>query len=192
MAAGKQLKYISADLESPVFKDVKYALRDRAEWKAFIAGVEGQQTVAKALLGEDGILGVCTISLAASTDATRAKDEWQGTWRDLKLIFEGGNPEAVRAGSETDQKLGDAPVQQKLELRQFRNVNEANTQTFPMATAEWGPLWLVHRYKGERDKADPKIWHVEIPVGAPGAKGSVRLKLKFERALPELDKWPSK
>ena len=44
-------------------------------------------------------------------------------WRDLKLIFEGGNPEAVRAGSETDQKLGDAPVQQKLELRQFRRTH---------------------------------------------------------------------
>ena len=58
------------------------------------------------------------------TDATRAKDQWQGTWRDLKLILgepklKNSNPisgfmsfgyfegEAVRAGSEAGSwKMG--------------------------------------------------------------------------------------
>ena len=191
MKAGDRLKYISDDLESRVFQDPKNALTDRTEWKAFIANATNQQKVAKALLSE-GVLGVCTINLAASTDVTRPKDEWQGTWRDLKLVFEGGNNEALRTGSEKDERLGEVPVQQKLELRLIKNVNEANSQTFSIATSEWGPIWLLHRYKGERDKADPKTWLVEFPVGAPGAKGTIRLKLKFERPLPELDKWPAK
>jgi len=191
MAAGKQLKYISDDLASPLFQ--KYALADRSpEWKNFIQSVEGQQAVARALLGEDGLLGVCTLSLAGTTDATRTKDEWRGTWRDLKLIFDGGNNETIRTESESDQKIGDAPVQLKLELRLLKNVNQTDSPTFPIPTGDWGPLWLIQKYKGEPQKGDPKTWLVEFPVGAPGAAGTVRLKLKFERALPEPDKWPAR
>ena len=187
--AGKQLKYISEDLASPVFR--KYSPQDQPDWKSFVTSVEDQQRVAKALMGDEGILGACTISLAGSTEATRSDDEWQGTWRDLKLVVDGASSEVVRTGSDTDQKLGDAPVQQKIELRLIRNANEPSSPTFPITTGDWGPLELIHKYKGERDKADPKSWWVKVPVGAPGAKGSLRLKLKFESALPELDKWPA-
>jgi hypothetical protein len=77
MAAGKLLKYISDDLVSPVFQ--KYGPRERPEWKAFISSIEGQQAVAKALLGEEGRLGECTVSLAGMTEATEAKDAWRDT-----------------------------------------------------------------------------------------------------------------
>jgi hypothetical protein len=132
------------------------------------------------------------VSLAGVTDATRPKDEWRGTWRDMKLIVEGGASETVRTESDADQKLGDPGVQQKFELRLIKNVNEPNSPTFPVSTGDWGPLWLIHKYQGERSKADAKVWLVEFPVGAPGANGSIRLKLKFDRALPELDKWAVK
>jgi hypothetical protein len=145
--------------------------------------------VAKALLGDEGILGTCSILLAGATDATRSKDEWRGSWRDIKLVAEGSAGGSIRTDGETDQQIGDAPVQQKLELRLFHNIGEQNSQPFSIATGEWGPLWLIHKYKGERDKADPKTWIVEVPMTAPGATGSVRLKIKFERPLPELDKW---
>jgi hypothetical protein len=187
--AGKNLKFISSDLASPVFQ--KYAPQDSEKWKRFVAKVAEQQMIAKALMGDEGILGSCIISLAASSDATRADDEWQGTWRDLKLVFEGGNNEAVRAGAETDQKLGDAPVAQKIELRILKNVNDPASPKFVIATSDWGPLELIHKYKSERDKTDPKTWLVRLPVGAPGAKGFVRLKLKFENPLPDLDRWPT-
>ena len=189
-SAGKQLKYISEDLASPIFQ--KYAPHDSSEWKPFVSSVAAQQAVAKALMGDEGILGSCAISLAASTDATRSDDDWQGPWRDIKLVFDGSSTEAVRAGSDSDQKIGDAPVQQKFELRLFKNVNTPDSPTSKVAvTGDWGPLELIHKYKGERDKADPKTWSVKIPVTAPGAKGLVRLKLKFESVLPELDKWPA-
>ena len=37
---------------------------------------------------------------------------------------------------------------------------------------------------------DPKLWRVEFPVKELGPSSWVRLKLKFEGVLPELDKWP--
>ena len=110
----------------------------------------------------------------------------------MKLVFDGGGSETIRTESETDQPLGGVSIQQKIELRLIKNVGDPNSPTFSIPTAEWGPLWLIHKYKGERDKLDPtlKTWLVEFPVGAPGATGFVRLKLKFEHVLPELDKWP--
>jgi hypothetical protein len=76
----------------------------------------------------------------------------------------------------------------------IKNINETSSPTFPIETAEWGPLWLIHKYKGERDKSDPKSWLVEFPVTAPGASGKIRLKIVFagDSILPELDKWPAK
>jgi hypothetical protein len=190
MAVSKDLKYISDDLSSALFK--KYALEDRSpEWKKFTSSVRGQQGVMKALLGEEGILGLCAITMAASTDATHSKDAWRDDWFHTKLLFDGGVSEAIRNSMEGDQKIGDAPVQQTIELRLIRNANDPKSPTFPIKTEGWGPLWLIHKYKGERDKMDPKLWRVEFPVKDPGPNGWVRLKLKFEGVLPELDKWPA-
>jgi hypothetical protein len=186
--AGKHLKNITEDLNSTAFQ--KYAPRDSAKWKAFVASVADEQMIAKALMGDGGVLGACTFSLAASSDATRADDEWQGPWRDLKLVVDGSNSEAIRAGSDADQKIGDVPLAQKLELRFSRNINDPASPTYSITTAEWGALELLHKYNGDKDKVDPRTWVVKLPMAAPGAKGSIRLKLRFENSLPELDKWP--
>jgi hypothetical protein len=190
MAAGKQLKYVSDDFDSPIFKSA--ALEERPDWKGFLPNIKGQRDVANALLGTEGILGSCSISLAGMSDATQAKDEWRHSWRDMKLIIEGGTGGSIRTETDADLVIGDAPVQQKLELRIFRNINSADkdkeSQPFSITTGEWGPIWLIHKYKGEREKGG-NTWVVEVPMSAPGASGMVRLKLKFERALPELDKW---
>lgn len=188
MTADKQLKYISEDISSQ-----KPLLQELPEWKTFLPNVETQRAIANALLGDEGILGTCTISLAAVTEASRSKDEWRGTWRDIKLVAEGATSDSVRADStDADLKIGDAPVQQKLELRLYKNINaeDAKSPPFSIGTGDWGPIWLIHKYKGER-QADGKTWLVEFPVGAPGASGTIRLKIKFERVLPELDKWPT-
>jgi hypothetical protein len=186
--AAKNLKYISEDLNSQNFST--YAPRDSSQWKQFAARITQQQDLAKALVGDEGILGACTISLAASTDATKADDDWQGPWRDMKLIFDGGSNDPIRTGFPEDQKLGDAPLQQKLELRLIQNINEANPKTARVPTLEWGPLELIHKYPSERNTTDPRVWLVRIPVPGPGATGLIRLRLRFEHALPELDKWP--
>jgi hypothetical protein len=186
-AADKQLKYVSDDFESSVFKSS--ALEERPDWKGFLPNIKSQRDVAKALLGSEGILGTCTISLAGASDATRSKDEWRGSWRDIKLIIEGGTGGSIRTDNEADLAIGEAPVQQKLELRLFKNIGATGSETFPIITGEWGPLWLIHKYNGEREKNDTRTWVVEVPMSAPGASGKVRLKIKFEGALPELDKW---
>ena len=189
MAASKDLKYISDDLSSAIFK--KYSVEERSpEWKKFISGIRVEQSVVKALMGEDGTLGLCSITMAASTDATHNKDAWRDDWFHTKLIFEGGTGEAIRNSMEGDQKIGDAPVQHPIELRLIRNANDPKSPVFPVKTEGWGPVWLIHKYKGERDKMDPKLWRVEFPAKDLGAASWVRLKLKFDGVLPELDKWP--
>jgi hypothetical protein len=187
--AGKQLKAILEDLNSPTFQ--KYVPRDSSKWKAFVASVGSEAMIAKALIGDDGNLGNCAFSLAASNDNTQNDDAWQGPWRDVKLIAEGSNTEAIRAGSESDQKIGDAAVARKIELRFSRNINLPGSPTFSITKGDWGALELIHEFKGEKDKADPKTWLVKVPMTAPDAKGLVRLKLKFDNVLPDLDKWPA-
>ena len=89
--------------------------------------------------------------------------------------------------------MGEVPIQQKLEFRLIKNVGDANSPTHAISTGEWGPLWLIHKHHGERDKTDPRMctWSVEFPADAPGAAGAVRVKLKFERPLPDLENWPA-
>jgi hypothetical protein len=191
VAAGRELKYITDDLASPEFQ--KFALRDRPdEWKGFITSMEGEQAVATALLSDDGVPGSCTMSLGGMSDATRSKDEWRGAWRDLKVLYDGGAGESVRTESGSDQKIGEVPVQQKIELRLFKNANDPASPVYPITTGPWGPVSLLLNYKSERDKADPKTWLVEIPLKAPVSGGFLRLKIKFEHPLPELDSWPAR
>src|SRR5262249_7179156 len=144
LSADKQLRYISADINSEIFK--KSSLQERPEWKTFLPNVDGQQALARALLGEEGILGVCTISLAGATGATRRKDEWRGGWRDMKLIAEGSAGGSIRTDNESDLPIGDAPVQQKLELRLFKNIGDTASAPFSITTGEWGPLWLIVKH----------------------------------------------
>src|SRR5262249_30814190 len=105
MAAGKQLKYVSDDFESAIFK--KTSPQDRPDWKSFYPNIDGQRAVAIALLGNEGILGNCTILLAGTSDATHSKDEWRGGWRDIKLIAEGSAGGSIRTETETDMAIGD-------------------------------------------------------------------------------------
>ena len=186
-AAAKTLKSVSEDLSSPVF--TSHAPRDLPRWTEFASSIANQQMVAKALIGDDGVLGACTFTLPGSSDGSAQNDF---PWRDVKLIVNGTGNEAVRTGLETDQKLGDSPVQQHLELRLIQNANDPGSKTFPIPTSEWGPLELLHKYPAERDKTDPRTWLLTLPAGmtANGAKASLRLKLRFESMLPELDKWP--
>jgi hypothetical protein len=192
IAAGKKLKDIAEDLASPNF--LKYGLRDRSdECKQLSESVTGQQNIASALLDDEGRLRGCTISLlASSTDTTSSKDEWRGTWRDMKLVCDGKEANTIRTDSDHDQSLGVAPVQQKFNLQLIKNVNANDLTTFQIASSDWGPLWLLHKYSAAQDHSNPKIWRVEVPAEAPGARGAIRLKLEFEKALPDLEKWPKR
>ena len=186
--AVENLKYIALDdFASPVFSSNNPGDYP-ADWKKFKANVEAQQMIARALWGENGF-GACKVSLEALTDANSTEEAWRpaGVWRGLKLAS-GGDP--VQTGSGKDEEIGPVPVNQKLDLVLIKSLNETNSKTFPIPTEDWGPLWLLHKYPSKRDAADKTVWHVQMPLNAPDAKGVLRLKLKFENALPDLDNWP--
>src|SRR5258708_39877198 len=106
----------------------------------------------------------------------------------MKLIADGATAESIRTESDADQRIGDPAVQQKLELRLVKNANEANSPTFAISTGDWGPLWLIHKYQGERSKTDPKVWQGGEPGGGPGANGLVGLEPKIGAGTPRLAK----
>src|SRR6185436_8787296 len=83
--AGKYLKSISDDLASPVFK-AHTPSEYLTDWKKFIANVETEQAIARALLNDEGV-GTCKVFLAGLSEANSADDTWraEGTWRALKL-----------------------------------------------------------------------------------------------------------
>jgi len=191
MDAAKQLRYITTDLASPLF--TRFAVRDHTDWKPFVSSVTGKQAVARALLGDDNIPENCAISLEGISDATRSKDGWrlEGTiWRNMRLISDAGLGEAIRTDESTEKKLGEISVQQKVQLLLMRRDDDPKGPKFTNSTPEWGPIWLIHQYKGERDKKDPASWAVEFPPGDSNANGVIRLKLKFDHPLPDLDQWP--
>ena len=79
-------------------------------------------------------------------------------------------------------------VQQKMELRFCKNCGEQkDSPKENISMGNWGPLWLIHKFKGERDKKDRTIWHAEFPFPKVTGNGTIRLNLKFPRALPESD-----
>jgi hypothetical protein len=185
--AGKNLKFISDDFSSAFFKSNNPA-DYLADWKKFRANVETEQLIAIALSGENG-LNACKVYLDPIADINSAEEGWRasGIYRNVKLAS-GGDP--IQTGSAKEEELGQVPVNQKVELVLIKNANEPNSRTVPLATEDWGPLWLLHKYPAKRDATDKTVWHVQMPISAADAKGIIRLKLKFENPLPDLDNWP--
>ena len=189
-AAGRQLKALAGDLDTPLFQ--KYAADRSEEWKRFSQTLKRQQGLALALLGDDDRLGTCAISLAPALEPAKREEDWRGSkYRHIKLKCEGCTGQDTRTDSA--DKIGEAPVQQKLELLLTENALVANSATHPVPVGEWGPLWAIYQSKdkAERDAKDGS-WLVEFPFQAPKLEGSgmMRLKIKFERPLPKLEDWP--
>jgi hypothetical protein len=71
-------------------------------------------------------------------------------------------------------------------------LKQSNTDVYkavpsPKWTA-WGPLYLIAQ-QGGKPQADGS-WLVSLPTNDPTYKGSLRLALKFDQPLPDLDHWP--
>ena len=181
--ASKQLQYISGDLGSPTFQ--KPGLRDDPEWKLFTASVAGQQAVAQSLTGDAG----CSLSLARIEDPPNPKDDWRAHFRFIKLAFPGDSNKKERSEDSNDIVLdGRVPVEQKFAIQLSQ---QANTPAKSKDTDAWGVVWLIHKWGRAPSKADLTSWLVDWPVDEPGYQGMIRLKLKFDRPLPELENWPA-
>jgi hypothetical protein len=178
-ALGGMLKLIGDDLGSPLFQSLGAA--SQPGWEPFAKAVPKLNDLVAALGGDAP--GRVTVSLAPLDDAHRTQDVWRDTLRRVQL--DGGE----RLDSNNpDKPLGtvavDAPLTLTLSDQLETPVNRARQTTSP-----WGSLWLALRLKGQPEPGDPRTWRVDWPVAEPRFKGAVRLKLHFERPLPDPKTW---
>ena len=180
------LKFVSDDLKSPLFK--KYGADTRDNWQAFSGAISSFTAITGALLGQDNLPGKVTVSLAGMLESMpQGKDEWRGPLRRIRLA---GAADRLDTNIAADSPLGAIPVDAPLAVELSSPDNSLKVSAEAQKTADWGPLWLVLKGGGKPDKADPRLWLVDWPVKDPAFKGDVRLKLLFDRPLPDLKSWP--
>jgi hypothetical protein len=186
-ALGTFLKFVSDDLKSPLFK--KYGVETNENWQAFSAAISNFTGITSALLGQDNLPGKVTVSLAGMLESMpQGKDEWRGPLRRIRLA---GAAERLDTNIAADAPIGVVPVDAPLALELSSPDNSLKVTAEVQKTPDWGALWLVLKAGGKPDKTDPRVWLVDWPVKDPGYKGDVRLKLQFDRPLPELKSWPA-
>jgi hypothetical protein len=128
------------------------------------------------------------------TEDASKQDAWRDRWYDLKLTATDGSGHA-RTGSKMDAPLGNPTVDLAFALQIIRNANVSSSERADYNVPEWGALALLRDYKeSAKPLADPTTWAVRVPLRSEHDPdgGMIRLKLKFDRPLPDLKTWPEK
>jgi hypothetical protein len=188
--ADTTLTLIAQDLGAATMP--KVAGSDSPTWQSFAARASTLARVSRAILGDELTPGECVISLMKAEESTKAQDAWResGAWRDMKLVAARVNG-SVRTGELDDQKLGTPTVDQRLTLQLVQNANLPDSKTSSYEIGEWGSIALLHK-AASTQRIDPTTWAVNWPLRVTDGAGFIRLKLKFDRAFPELENWPAK
>ena len=180
------LGLIAADLKSPVFK--KASGETLQSMQALAGSVSTLTAIANALCpGKDP--GKVTVLLEAP-DKSLPQDQWRGAIRRIHL---GENPDLY--ADKEGGKLGELSLTDPIALGFAiqRDIDPKDKFAVKLVS-DWAPLQLVLRMKGVRNPAKSTEWSVDWPFDqsalAADYKGAVRLKLQFDRELPELEKWP--
>jgi hypothetical protein len=190
-ASYNHLIQISRDLKSPGMP--KPVTSERSQWQTFADRAVALEAVCQAILGDESMPGRCAVSLMPAEDASK-QDAWRDRWYDLKLTATDGSGHA-RTGSKMDAPLGNPTVDLAFALQIIRNANVSSSERADYTVPEWGALALLRDYKeSAKPLADPTTWAVRVPLRSEHDPdgGVIRLKLKFDRPLPDLKTWPDK
>lgn len=173
------LKFFNDDVGSPLFQ--AYGVATRPGWNAFLKSSAALSRLAAALGGE--VPERVVVSLLPLDDARRTQDSWRDTLRRVQL-----NGGARIDSNNPDQPLGTIALDAALSLDASDQLEPPVNKTH-LATGAWGPLWLVLKSNARPDPADPRAWLVDWPLADAKFKGAVRVKLQFERPLPDPKNW---
>ena len=190
--AEKWLSRIVEDLNFPAMP--KAPAGENAAWQNFSVRASTLARISRAILGDELSPGECTISLLKLDEATKTQDAWRETaWRDIRLLAARGGGTARTSESE-DQRLGVPTVDTPFTLQLVQNANAPGSKTSDYPAGDWGAIALLHKNKKNAQRlADQTAWSVGVPLKPEdGVGGVIRLKLKFERAFPDLESWPEK
>jgi hypothetical protein len=190
--AEKWLSRIAEDLNFPAMP--KPPAGENAAWQNFASRALTLARVSRAILGDELAPGDCTITLLKLDEAAKTQDAWRETaWRDIRLLATKGGGTA-RTSEPDDQRLGVPTVDVPFTLQLVQNANAPGSKTSDYPAGDWGAIALLHKNKKNAQRlADQTAWAVGVPLKPEdGAGGVIRLKLKFERAYPDLESWPEK
>ncbi|MBI5387783.1 MAG: hypothetical protein HZA90_24235 [Verrucomicrobia bacterium] len=182
------VKLVTDDLRSPVFQT--YNPSPSADWLKLNTNIANLTAVRAALLGQDNVPGrVNVILMGMLTSSAAGKDAWRAPLRKIRL-----ESAAKREDTNTleDTPLGAVGLNDPLSLSLTDQFEPPREQAQGQKTEDWGPLRLALA-GGREDKADKRVWTVDWAFKDPkyASMGDVRLKLQFERPLPDLASWPS-
>ncbi len=174
-----KLKLIHDDAASPFF--ISNSVTNRPGWNPLLKTVSALYRLTSALGGDSP--EQVAVSLLPMDDLHREQDAWRGALRRVELNsgprIDSNNPDAPLGTVRLD-----SPITLELSDQLEPPVNKTQLTTGP-----WGPLWLVLRMNARQDPKDPLAWLVDWPVTDPRFKGQVRLRLRFERPLPDPNNW---
>jgi len=190
--AEKWLSRIADDLNFPAMP--KPLAGENTAWQNFSGRVQTLARVSRAILGDELTPGDCTITLLKMDESTKNQDTWRETrWRDVRLLAARGGGTA-RTSEPDDSRLGVPTVDSAFTLQLVENANAPGSKTSDYPMGDWGAIALLHQNRKTTQRlADQTAWSVGVPLKPDdGVGGVIRLRLKFERAFPDLESWPEK
>ena len=190
--AEKWLSRIAEDLNFPAMP--KPVPGESTAWQNFSSRASILARVSRAILGDELTPGECSITLLKTDETMKAQDAWRETaWRDMRLLATRGGG-SVRTSELDDQRLGVPTVDLPFTLQLVQNASAPDSRKSDYPAGDWGALALLHKNKKNAQRlADQTAWAVGVPLKPEdGTGGVIRLKLKFERAFPDLESWPEK
>jgi hypothetical protein len=190
--AEKWLSRIADDLNFPAMP--KPPAGENAAWQSFSARALTLARVSHAILGDELTPGECSITLLKTDETTKSQDGWRETaWRDMRLLAARGGG-SIRTSELDDQRLGVPTVDLSFTLQLVQNASAPDSKKSDYPFGDWGAIALLHKNRKNAQRlADQTAWVVGVPLKPEdGAGGVIRLRLKFERAFPDLESWPEK
>jgi hypothetical protein len=159
-------------------------LEDSKEWKSYTTRLAAITKVFGVLKGTKDKANYCMVTLLGY-DGGNPADAWRNGTRGIRLR---GQANAVDASQE-EKELGKVDVLGPCTFQFTRRADSTEKPTEQGVDKPWGPIWLITQYGG-KPSADG-TWTVAYPLDEIAAGGKLRLKLRFDEPLPDLDHWPA-
>ena len=178
------LQALLTDANSGAIQELQ--LKNAGSWTTFTNRLTNLKRLADMLRVKDRP-DFCTISLLKMDDQNRADDVWRAKYRYIKLAGNSTKMEKTNIGEDTE--LGKVNVTQGCSFQLFQRDSDQQPGETVAEQGEWGPLALIAKYDSRpAQEGDYTTWIVKRPVS--GGSGDLRIRLKFDEPLVNLEHWP--
>ena len=177
------LKNLVAGVNSDLIRELKFT--DADGWKNYTNRLANLRRLADVLRSGERP-NFCTVTLLKMDDQTRSDDAWRARYRYIKLAGDSTKMENTNIGQ--DEELGKVIVNKPCSFQLYQRDTDPNPAETLASPGAWGPLALVAKYGRPAQDGNFTTWNVHWPI--QGGNGSLRVQLKFDQPLVDLELWP--